>query len=125
LRLAEFILANVEPILVEWEAFARGIWPEPLNTPAADPATVRDHAEGILRATVMDMMSYQSGSHQSEKSKGEGFRSVESARIDLASGEHGSSRVGVGFELWGVVAEYRALRASVIRLWRSPSIFAT
>jgi hypothetical protein len=26
-RLADFILANVEPILVEWESFARSIWP--------------------------------------------------------------------------------------------------
>jgi len=28
MRLAEFIRANVEPILVEWEAFARSIWPD-------------------------------------------------------------------------------------------------
>lgn len=32
---------------------------------------------------------------------------------------HGVDRVGFGFEMWAVVAEYRALRASVIRLWRN------
>jgi hypothetical protein len=54
MRLADFILANVEPILAEWESFARGIWP---NAPTADPAEVRDEAEDILRATVLDMQS--------------------------------------------------------------------
>jgi hypothetical protein len=41
MRLADFILQNIEPILAEWEAFARSIWPGQ----AADPATLRDHAE--------------------------------------------------------------------------------
>ncbi len=34
-----------------------------------------------------------------------------------ASMRHGSDRESSGFDLWGLVAEYRALRASVIRLW--------
>ena len=38
--------------------------------------------------------------------------------MNAASAIHGSGRVGSGFDLWAVVAEYRALRASVIRLWR-------
>ena len=42
MRLADFILANVEPILVEWESFARSIWP---SGATADPAEVRDEAE--------------------------------------------------------------------------------
>jgi hypothetical protein len=39
MRLADLILSNIEPILAEWEAFARGIWPGS----AAAPATLRDH----------------------------------------------------------------------------------
>ena len=39
MRLADFILANVEPILAEWESFARGIWPEGAT---ASPAEVRN-----------------------------------------------------------------------------------
>ncbi len=27
MRLADFILGNVEPILMDWEKFARKIWP--------------------------------------------------------------------------------------------------
>ncbi len=45
MRLAEFILNNIEPILAEWESFARGIWPGT----ATDPLTLRDHAVAILR----------------------------------------------------------------------------
>jgi hypothetical protein len=117
LRLADFILANVEPILMEWEVFARSIWPDTLSNPATDPAMLRDHAEQILRATVTDMKSAQSSVEQSDKSKGEGHAGAESDRVTLASAQHGFTRVADRFELWAVVAEYRALRASVIRLW--------
>ena len=69
MRLADFILANVEPILAEWESFARGIWPKGAT---ADPAELRDDAEDILRATAVDMQSDQTGAQQAEKSKGAG-----------------------------------------------------
>ena len=49
MRLADFILANIEPILADWEAFARGIWPRGTSVYVA---ALRDHAEAILRATV-------------------------------------------------------------------------
>jgi len=60
-RLADFILANLEPILVEWESFARGIWP---TGATAEPAEVRDEAEDILRATAVDMQSEQNAAQQ-------------------------------------------------------------
>lgn len=114
MRLADFILANVEPILVEWERFARGIWPGP----ATDPKTLRDHAEAILRATVPDMKSAQSDAQQTAKSKGGEGSAGPGDRVDAASAQHGADRVANGFELSALVAEYRALRASVLRLWR-------
>jgi signal transduction histidine kinase len=114
MRLADFILANLEPILVEWEAFACGIWPGPER----DPRELRDHAADILRATAWDMKSAQTSSEQSDKSKGEGQAGLDSRRIDGASDVHAVGRVRSGFDLMAVVAEYRALRASVIRLWR-------
>ena len=116
MRLAEFIVANVEPILVEWEAFARSIWPHGGAT--ADPAEVRDDAEDILRATVSDMQSDQTGAQQTAKSKGAGDTADEDSGLPRASSSHGRGRVTSGFDLWAVVAEYRALRASVLRLWR-------
>jgi signal transduction histidine kinase/ActR/RegA family two-component response regulator len=114
MRLAAFILANVEPILAEWEVFARSIWPGA----ATDPATLRDHAEAILLATASDMMSAQTATQRSDKSKGEGHAGEDSDRVNAASQMHGSDRVDSGFDLGEVVAEYRALRASVLRLWR-------
>ena len=115
MRLADFILANVEPILVEWESFARGIWPDGAT---ADPAEMRDEAEDILRATAVDMQSHQTGAQQAEKSKGASRPWDESGGLTRASSSHGAGRVASGFDLWAVVAEYRALRASVLRLWR-------
>ena len=108
MRLADFILANTESILVEWEAFARSIWPSPLIDAANDPGTLRDHAEDILRSTARDMVAEQSASQQFEKSKGGGVSDGEENPVNTASGKHGSERVGSGFELWALVAEYRA-----------------
>ena len=114
MRLAEFISANIESILVEWEAFARSV------TPGAkmDALALRDHAEDILRSTARDMMTLQTAAEQSRKSTGHGSDGAESLRLNGASEVHGVGRVGSGFDLLEVVAEYRALRASVIRLWR-------
>ena len=115
MRLSDFILANVEPILGEWESFARGIWPKGAT---AEPDELRNDAEDILRATAVDMQSDQTGAQQAEKSKGSRRPWDESGDLTRASSSHGSGRVASGFDLWAVVAEYRALRASVLRLWR-------
>ncbi|MEZ0267829.1 MAG: ATP-binding protein [Phycisphaerae bacterium] len=115
MRLADFIVANVEPILAEWEVFARGTEPGP----RMDRLALRDHAGEILRATARDMGSAQTAEEQSDKSMGLGGVGPGSARLDGASVEHAVGRVGSGFDLPEVVAEYRALRASVIRLWRA------
>ena len=115
MRLTDFILANVEPILVEWESFARGIWPKGAT---AGPAELRDEAADILRATARDMQSDQTGPQQREKSQGGIPQQGDDCGLTRASVSHGSGRLVSGLELWAVVAEYRALRASVLRLWR-------
>jgi signal transduction histidine kinase len=115
MRLADFILQRTVAILAEWEVFAGGIWP---GGATVDPATLRDHARDILRATAWDMQSAQTDAEQSDKSKGEGAAGAASVRIDGASNAHAVGRVRSGFDLMAVVAEYRALRASVVRLWR-------
>lgn len=115
MRLAEFILANIEPILVEWEAFAGSLLPGKGMTVVA----LRDDAETILLATARDMQTSQSLEQQSSKSKGDGGAGgSESDRLDSVSSLHGVERVGAGFHITEVIAEYRALRASVLRLWR-------
>lgn len=114
MRLADFILGNVELILAEWEAFARSLESGTTMTKLA----LRDHAKGILLATVQDMQTGQSPAQQVNKSKGDGGAvGEESKRLDHASALHGVQRVGSGFDIVEVVAEYRSLRASVLRLW--------
>jgi signal transduction histidine kinase len=83
-----------------------------------DIVALRDHAEDILRVTAGDMVSSQTPQEQTRKSKGHGGGGTESARLDHASQEHAIGRLGSGFNLMEVTSEYRALRASVLRLWR-------
>ena len=112
MRLADFIVENVEPILVEWEAFARGIMPGE----KMDALALRDHAGEILRATVEDMRSAQSSTERSARSRGH-RRAGDSTSLNGASEQHAIGRLGSGFDLLELVSEYRALRASVLRLW--------
>ena len=114
MRLADFILSNVESVLLEWDAFARGISPGATMQPLA----LRDHAEDILRATVRDMQSSQSASERSAKSRGYHHRREDGSALNGASELHAIGRLGSGFDLLELVSEYRALRASVLELWR-------
>ena len=112
MRLAEFILANREPILAEWEAFARTCTPA---SGAMDIEALRDHAEEMLVVIAADLATPQGGQAQSEKSKGKAKDTAPDS--DTAAEEHGAGRAESGFSIEQMVAEYRALRATVIRLW--------
>lgn len=114
MRLAEFIGVSLEAILAEWETFARNLAPGAVM----DVLALRDHAESILRSAARDMVSNQTSEQQSSKSKGDDGGGKESDRLDHASEKHAIGRLRSGFNLAEVVAEYRALRASVLHLWR-------
>jgi signal transduction histidine kinase len=112
MRLADFIVANREPILAEWEAFARTC------TPASAPMDIeslRDHASAMLTVIAADLDTPQGGRAQAEKSRGNAPAGDDEA--PTAAEEHGADRAGSGFTIEQMVSEYRALRASVIRLW--------
>jgi signal transduction histidine kinase len=111
-RLADFITANTEAILAEWVEFAATC------TPAAktmDRAALRDHANGLLKIIVADLRTPQTKVEQKEKSKGNSDTGPETP--DTPAEVHGAGRAASGFTLGEMVSEYRALRASVIRLW--------
>ena len=111
MRLAQFITENLEEILLEWEAFAASILaPGQIMTSLA----LRDHATQILQAIAEDIEEGQSELEQAYKSKGY-VRIAESTRT--AAMTHGALRYLAGFDLRQLAAEYRALRASVLRLW--------
>lgn len=113
MRLSDYIESDVETILVAWDVFARSIG----AGAELDSLTLRDHAREILLAIVADMRSDQSSVEQSEKGKGHRLGHEGSAALDTASEAHAIGRLGSGFDLLEVVAEYRALRASVLSLW--------
>ena len=112
MRLADFILANREPILAEWEAFARTCAPA---SGSMDIVALRDHANEMLTAIAADLATSQGGDAQAKKSKGRAPDPDPDSRT--AAEEHGAGRAESGFTVEQMIAEYRALRASVIRLW--------
>ena len=76
--------------------------------------SLRDHVDQILTVVIQDMRSWQTHSEQAEKSKGRGG----AQRLEAIGRIHAALRIEDGFKLGQLVAEYRALRASVLRLWQ-------
>jgi signal transduction histidine kinase len=113
MRLSKFIIENMEIILVEWEAFARMALP-PAET--MDSLALRDHAKLILEAAAKDIETSQTIREQADKSKG---LAPVLAGEETAAATHGALRQISGFDLEQLGSEYRALRASVIRLWKA------
>lgn len=111
MRLADFILQNMETILQEWEAFAATL-PAAAGMSVADR---RDHAKQILEAVAADIQTTQTAQAQAEKAKGQVRR--DPTAPETAAETHGSLRARHGFDINQLVAEYRALRAAVLRLW--------
>jgi signal transduction histidine kinase len=110
-RFSHFIRDNAESILAEWETFARSL----PGGDAMNVAALRDHAKEMLIAIAADLERPQSEAAQDEKARGE--RDAAVTRDTTAAQEHGTGRAGSGFTIGQMVAEFRALRASVTRLW--------
>lgn len=112
MRLADFILTELDAITAEWEAFAA------TRLPAAQrmtPLALRDHAEQILRAVARDLSQPQTSAEQVAKSHGLAPRLADAP--ETAAETHGMLRAKSGFDINQMASEYRALRASVLRLW--------
>ena len=112
MRLSEFILRDMEAILAQWEAFAATQLPAAANM---NSLALRDHAQGILRAVATDLLTSQTAEAQAEKSKGRAPRLFDAP--ETAAQTHALLRAQSGFDINQLAAEYRALRASVLRLW--------
>nr|WP_298168568.1 diguanylate cyclase [uncultured Pseudomonas sp.] len=109
MKLSDFIRSSMDLIVDEWAQFASQI-------PAAryfEPDQLRDHASGILEAIADDIEKTQTPTQQHEKSRGKGPRQKDDSQAE----QHASLRVAEGFSVNDAMAEFRALRASVLRLW--------
>ena len=112
MRLADFIEQNLPQILGQWESFAASLLPAAAKM---DAANLRDHAEQILRAVVQDLRTPQTLEQSLDKSLGRG--DAASTTGETAAQTHALLRASSGFTIRQLVAEYRALRASVLALW--------
>lgn len=110
MRLSDFIAQEHDAIIADWVEFASTLrpWADGRST-----QSLRDHAEELLVAVVSDMKAPQSAAEQSDKSQGMAPRGA-LARIGQ---QHAAQRLASGFDLEQLVSEYRALRASIMRLW--------
>jgi signal transduction histidine kinase len=111
MRLSRFIADNLEAILHQWEDFARSL----SRGRSLSIEALRDDAEQMLRFVAADMESEQTP--QEEIAKANGRRPVAPPNAPSAAQQHGVARAVERFSLVELVAEYRALRASVIRMW--------
>ena len=114
--LADFILHHMQAILAEWEDFARTLLPA---AGGLDSLTLRDHAQQILEAIAKDLNTPQTREAQSEKSKGRAPTFHDAP--ETAAQTHAVLRARGGFDINQLVAEYRALRATVLRSWMDSS----
>jgi len=110
MRLSIFISNNIEIILQQWEDFAATL--DALSS--ANKAQLRDHAREMLREMCVDLDTYQSVQQEIDKSQG-----LALPTSDEAAKSHAFSRMQAGFTVEELIAEYRALRASVLRLWQA------
>jgi signal transduction histidine kinase len=81
------------------------------------PSALRDHIFQLLEFIVSDMESSQTPEEQKEKSLGDKNTDHLSASLHT----HAALRFSDGFDIAQMVSEYRALRASVIKLWGNVS----
>lgn len=116
MRFSSFITSNLDLILADWVAFARQ------QQPAASHMNERallDHGKLILQEIAADMQRPQDDDQRQTKSEGNSDTAATSSNIPSRS--HARQRERQGFAVEQMVAEYRALRATVIRLWSASS----
>ena len=109
-RLADFIETHAQEILLEWDEFAATVSHE---GKALDAVALRDHAAEILKTIAADLAQPQSSAQQEAKSQGRAPRS----HAPTPAETHADFRMVAGFAVDAMITEYRALRASVLRIW--------
>lgn len=110
MRLGDFITSNMEAILAEWDAFARTVVPPAMTM---DGKALRNHAQQMLQEIVLDLSNAQSEQARRQKSLGTGRLLPHESSAET----HAAARLFSGFTVEQLISEYRALRASVLKLW--------
>ena len=111
MRLPDFILQNMETIVAEWERFARSLFP---GRQEMTSLALRDHVKEIMEAVATDICTSQSKAEQAAKSHGLAPKMLNAP--ETAAQTHAVLRAKSGLDINQLASEYRALRASVLRL---------
>ncbi|HSI70884.1 MAG TPA: sensor histidine kinase [Gillisia sp.] len=115
MKFTHFIKNHKEDITDEWVKFAQDNI-EGINK--LNLVEVQDHIKQMLDRIVESMETSETDAEQEKKSKGnKNMLSGESK----AAHQHGEQRADVGFDIMELSSEFRALRASVLRLWEAKS----
>jgi signal transduction histidine kinase len=100
-------------LIDEWTDYARAVSPKEIHL---DDAQLRNSARELLLGIAADMRGMQTDAQQEAKSHGE--RPNPNSAFDQIGRGHADDRQAHGFGINALVAEYRALRASVLRRWQ-------
>lgn len=119
MKLSRFILSNLEEIVGEWTAFAASLEPSGILSSSTE---LRDHAVEMLKVIALDMETGESPAQKKSKSTGE---VSEISGADSAASRHGAVRQVSGFTMPQLTAEFRAMRAAVLRLWMAKVVKVT
>ena len=114
MRLSAFIEQHKESIVQSWEDFARTISPPVLTM---DSEGLRDHISLILDTIIVDLDTPQTPHEQTRKSRGE----APDANAPSHAQTHAAERLASGYTVFQLISEFRAMRASVLRLWAANS----
>lgn len=111
MKLSRFIISNLAEIVGEWTIFAASL--EPIGE-LGSASELRDHATEMLKAIALDLETGESAAQKKTKSTGQ-VSKISGA--DSAASAHGATRQVSGFTMPQLTAEFRAMRATVLRLW--------
>lgn len=120
MRLADFIEADLPGLIDDWTRYALALSQEDSQLTEKQ---LRNSAAEILAAIATDMRERQSAAQQETKSRGD--KDVLNSHFDRVARLHAEDRLSHGFSINDVVAEFRSLRATVLRHWQKTSSTGT
>ncbi|TGP44894.1 sensor histidine kinase [bacterium M00.F.Ca.ET.228.01.1.1] len=112
MTLSDFIETNLDGLIHDWTEYARTVSP---SGSRLSEEQLRNSARELLMGIAADMRGAQTPVQQLAKSRGE--RADASSAFNRIGRGHADDRQSQGFEIRTLVAEFRALRASVLRRW--------
>jgi len=110
MRLSAFIKENIDTIIDEFEDFVRDIIVDEQDLTDQE---IRDHMKSVVLDIANDMQESETPKEKEAKSKG----LDESEKIESDAQTHGATRVEQGMSITDINAEYRLLRAKILKLW--------